>query len=153
MRLARLLPLLAAGVLLLACQDDPVDSFTGAYGMSAVDGHALPGLVGATVNCDLILSSGLLDVSAESFGITMLVVQDCRRTGGDTSLVFLANAGGIHVSHDTLFLADTVGTDSVSYMTATRQGNTLSLNLPADGSYILTPHTVALTTQPFINRH
>ena len=152
MRTARLLPLLAAGIL-LACQDDPIDSFTGAYGLSAVDGHTPPALVGATVTCDLMLSSGLLDISAESFGISMLVVQDCRRTGGDTSLIFLGNAGGVHVSHDTLFLADTAGTDTVSYMTATRQGNTLSLNLPADGSYILTPHTVAFTTQPFINRH
>lgn len=152
MRIARLLPLLAAGIL-LACQDDPIDSFTGAYGMSAVDGHAPPGLVGATVNCDLMLSSGLLDVSAESYGISMIVVQDCRRAGGDTSLVFLATAGGVHVSHDTLFLADTAGTDSVSYMTATRQGSTLSLNLLPDGSYVLTPHTVAFTPQPFINRH
>lgn len=137
----------------MACQDDPIVSFTGAYGLSAVDGHAPPGLVGATVNCDLILSGGSLSVSAESYFGSLLVVQNCRPAGGDTSLVFLVYAGGVHVAHDTLFLADTVGTDSVSYLTATRQGNTLSLNLLADGSYILTPHTVAFTTQPFINRH
>ncbi len=152
MRIARLLPLLAAGIL-VACQDDPIDSFTGAYGMSAVDGHAPPGLVGATVSCDLLLSSGNFNVFAGSYFGSLLVVQDCRRAGGDTSLVFLVYAGDIHVGHDTLFLADTVGTDSVSYLTATRQGNSLSLNLPADGSSILTPHTVVLTTQPFINRH
>lgn len=152
MRTARLIPLLAAGVL-LACQGDAIDSFTGAYGMTAVDGHAPPGLVGATLSCDLMLSSGLLDVSAGSYGLSMIVVQDCRRAGGDTSLVFLATAGGAHVSHDTLLLADTLGGDSVSYLTATRQGNVLMLDLTADGSYILTPHTLAFTPQPFINRH
>lgn len=121
--------------------------------MSAVDGHAPPGLVGATVNCDLLLSSGNLNVSAGSYFGSLLVVEDCRRAGGDTSLVILVYAGDVHVGHDTLFLADTVGTDSVSYLTATRHGGALVLNLPAEGGYILTPHTLTFATQPFINRH
>ena len=151
MRLVRLIPPLVAGAL-LGCQDATgIDAFTGAYGLSAVDGRALPGLVGATLNCDMLLTDGLLDVSTRSYAISMTVVQDCARAGGDTSIVLMAWVGGANTSRDTLMLADTV-TGRVFYLSATRSGNTLVLNLPADGGYILTPHSLTFTPQPFINR-
>ncbi len=142
--------LLIAG--LLACGDPSgIGDLTGAFNLAAVDGTPPPALLGGTINCDELAEAGLLDLYPNSYDLSLDVVQDCRRSGGDSTMVFLVGSGATHVRGDTLVLTDTTGTRPE--MSVVRDGKGLALRFLDSTTTFLTSHLYHFTPQPFINRH
>lgn len=81
------------------------------------------------------------------------VLEDCRRSGGDTATVPSAKAGAASLVGDTLVLADTDGAH-LTDLKATRTNGTLNLVIPPDNVFFFaTDHTLQFVPQPLVNRH
>ncbi|HWH03358.1 MAG TPA: hypothetical protein VN674_06720 [Gemmatimonadales bacterium] len=144
------LTLIIAGV--LACGDPSgIGGLTGAFNLAAVDATPPPALLGATLNCDEFADAGLLNLYANAYDLSLDVIQDCRRSGGDSTVVLLVGSGATQVRGDTLVLTDTTGTKPE--MSVVRDGKGLALRFLDSATTFLPLHLYHFTPQPFINRH
>ena len=137
---------------LLACGDPSgIGDVMGAFNLAAVDATPPPALVGATVYCDMVADAGLLNVRRGSYDLSIIVMQDCSRAGGDTTDLVYFVEGLTRVAGDTLFLTDSTGVQPL--LRALRDGSGLSLRFVDSTSLFLTPHNYHFTPQPLVGRH
>lgn len=75
----------------------------GSYALAGINEDAPPQLVGATINCDLLLTGGRLELrTADWSALTLNQQQDCRRVGGPTSDTILLYLGTFRITGSTL---------------------------------------------------
>ena len=135
-------------VLLIAAACESTPSPEGNYALTFVDGQPLPGLVSATVNCDELLSSGELQILSGQYLLSLDVLQDCSRAGGDTSTRFLVGSGGVRESRGTLVFTDSVGGGQ---LTGRQVGDDVELDY-SDNGLVPAPHTLRFVHADAIQR-
>lgn len=144
-----LLTLLVGG--LLACGDPSgIGDVTGTFNLAAVDATPPPAFLGADLNCDMVADGGLLNLSRGSYDLAISVLQDCSRTGGDTTPAVYLLEGVTRTAGDTLFLTDSTGVQPV--LRALRDGNGVVLRFADSTAIFLAPHSYHFTPQPLIGR-
>lgn len=97
-RHARSLLLVSLAVGLTACGKDPLQPIAifGEHVLAQVDGSTPPVLVGATVNCDEVVTDGSLSISQVfAFDLTINYEDDCRRSGGPVIRLALRSTGTV----------------------------------------------------------
>ena len=78
----------------------------GGYPLVRVNGAPLPGLIGATVNCDMFLVGGRLELRTSDWSTLSLdEQQDCTRAGGAASTDTILYLGTFRVRDNTVTFA------------------------------------------------
>lgn len=136
----------------VACGDPSgIGGLTGAFNLAAVDATPPPALLGATVNCDMVAGAGLLNVRPHSYDLSIAVIQDCSRAGGDTTDLLYVVEGLTRTAGDTLLLTDSTGVQPV--LRALRAGDGVVLRFADSTADFLASHSYHFTPQPLVDRH
>ena len=129
MRAAVALGALLVGPLAAAC-DDPLTpaEIVGQYTLRDEDGRSLPRLLSATLNCDVFLTGGVLDLNEDkSFALDLYQQIDCSRAGGPVQAAGRTYPGTFTLSGHTIeFTTPRLGQQPMTF-SGTVSGGTVRL--------------------------
>jgi hypothetical protein len=132
-------------VLLVACGDGSGPSdVVGTYDLTSVNQAPPPGLVQATVNCDVFLDGATAELQASTFSLDFQRTTDCTRAGGPQTVDNFSLNG----SHAVVGNQVTFTVTGLIPVTGTVSGGRISLTIPASPWTFPNPVAVVFTRRP-----
>lgn len=138
-------PLAGLLVLVLACGDGSGPSdVVGTYDLTSVNQSPPPGLVQATVNCDVYLDGATAELQAGTFSLDFQQTTDCSRAGGTQTFENLAFNGSYTVVGNQVTFTIT----GLTPLTGIVSGDRISATIPASPWTFPNPVAVVFTRRP-----
>jgi hypothetical protein len=105
-----------AGVALAACGGTDPPELASSYTLTTVEGDAPPRLMGATVECDIVVNGGHLTFGvADHFELGIDVLTDCSRAGSVPSQATYGYTGTVELDGNRLVFHTANGAGPISF--------------------------------------